>query len=131
MFRVKQLLSLGGAGAHKEKSRPRIGRVGFNPVLARCLRTSLCGISHCDFAGDKHCGAIISTKKNMLGLGWEAQRNLKGSNVAKVAAFHSKLPNAPQVYHDDNQCTEGNNIEPRNRESGTGGRPKCEHCQRL
>jgi hypothetical protein len=51
--------------------------------------------------------------------------------MAKVAPFHSKLASDRAVYHDDDKCTEGNNIEPRNRASGTGGRPKCEHCQRL
>jgi hypothetical protein len=35
------------------------------------------------------------------------------------------------VYHDDNECTEGNNIEKQHLASGTAGRPKCEHCQRL
>lgn len=51
--------------------------------------------------------------------------------MAKVSPFHSKRPNDPNVYHDNNNCTEGNNIEPKNRASGTGGRPKCKHCERL
>jgi hypothetical protein len=51
--------------------------------------------------------------------------------MAKVAAFHSKLETARKVYHDDNQCTEGNNIEARNRRSGTDGRPKCTRCKEL
>lgn len=51
--------------------------------------------------------------------------------MAKVAPFHSKLPSDKPVYHDNNRCTEGNNIEARNRVSGTGGRPKCDHCKRL
>lgn len=51
--------------------------------------------------------------------------------MAKVAAFHSAAPNDPKVYHDNSSCTEGNNIEPRNKRSGTGGYPKCEHCARL
>lgn len=50
--------------------------------------------------------------------------------MAKVAAFHSKL-SGTKVYHDNNQCTEGNNIERSNRVSGTGGHPKCDHCKRL
>lgn len=53
-----------------------------------------------------------------------------GVTMAKVAAFHSKL-SGTSVYHDNNQCTEGNNIEAKNRASGTGGRPKCDHCKRL
>ena len=48
----------------------------------------------------------------------------------KVNPFHSKLPGTNR-YHDNNQCTEGNNIEKGNRVSGTGGHPKCEHCKRL
>lgn len=51
--------------------------------------------------------------------------------MAKVAPFHSKLQSDLPVYHDNNACTEGNNIEARNRKSGTGGRPKCQHCKRL
>lgn len=50
--------------------------------------------------------------------------------MAKVAAFHSKLPGT-RVHHDNNSCTEGNNIESKNRASGTGGLPKCDHCKRL
>jgi hypothetical protein len=50
--------------------------------------------------------------------------------MAKVTPFHSKLPGTSK-YHDNNACTEGNNIEPKNRVSGTGGFPKCDHCKRL
>lgn len=46
----------------------------------------------------------------------------------KVSPFHSRLQS---VHHNNNQCTEGNNIEPRNRLSGTGGKPLCGHCVRL
>ena len=51
--------------------------------------------------------------------------------MAKVAPIHSKKPSARRVYHDDNQCTERNNIEKENIVQGTGGFPKCEHCKRL
>ena len=51
--------------------------------------------------------------------------------MGKVAAFHSKKPSARAVYHDNNSCTEGNNIEPENKVQGTGGRPRCNHCSRL
>jgi hypothetical protein len=51
--------------------------------------------------------------------------------MAKVPAFHSKRPNDKNVYHNDDKCTEGNNIEKQNRVSGTGGRPLCAHCARL
>lgn len=51
--------------------------------------------------------------------------------MAKVAPFHSKKPSDRPVYHDNDKCTEGNNIERENKVSGTGGRPKCSHCTRL
>ena len=47
----------------------------------------------------------------------------------QVKPFYSKVQK--DVYHDSNQCTEGKNIEDKNRESGTGGLPKCDHCKRL
>lgn len=47
--------------------------------------------------------------------------------MAKVAAFHSKLPGT-EVYHDDNTCTTGNNIESYNRVAGTGGLRHCSDC---
>lgn len=51
--------------------------------------------------------------------------------MAKVPAFHSKRETDRKVYHDNDKCTEGNNIETYNRVPGTGGRPKCDHCSRL
>jgi hypothetical protein len=51
--------------------------------------------------------------------------------MAKVPPFHSKLEQDRNVYHDESTCTEGNNIEPRNRVSGTGGRPKCSRCREI
>ena len=48
--------------------------------------------------------------------------------MAKVPPFHAA---DSDVYHDNDQCTEGNNIESQNRRSGTGGKRKCDHCQRL
>lgn len=49
--------------------------------------------------------------------------------MAKVPAFHSKAPNDPKVYHDDSTCTEGNNIEAKNKVPGTGGYPRCKNCK--
>lgn len=46
--------------------------------------------------------------------------------MAKVAPFHSVKQD---VHHDDNTCTEGNNIEKVNRREGTGGKPKCKNCK--
>ena len=51
--------------------------------------------------------------------------------MSKVAAFHSKKPDARSVYHNNDKCTEGNNIERYYWAPGTGGRPLCEHCARL
>ena len=50
--------------------------------------------------------------------------------MAKVTPFHSTEPSAT-VYHDESTCTEGNNIEARNRASGTAGRPKCSRCREI
>lgn len=47
-----------------------------------------------------------------------------------VAPFYSILPGT-RVHHNNNQCTEGNNIEHRNRRSGTGGHPLCSRCAEL
>ena len=34
-------------------------------------------------------------------------------------------------YHNNNRCTEGNNIERENMRPGDGGRPLCKHCDDL
>jgi hypothetical protein len=39
--------------------------------------------------------------------------------MAVVAAFHSKLPGTSK-HHNNDKCTEGNNIESYNKVSGTG-----------
>lgn len=49
----------------------------------------------------------------------------------KTSPWHSTKPNTKNVHHDNDKCTEGNNIESYYRASGTGGRPLCEHCARL
>lgn len=46
----------------------------------------------------------------------------------KVPPVHSIKE---QVHHDNNQCTERNNIERENLRQGTGGKPLCQHCARL
>ena len=48
--------------------------------------------------------------------------------MAKVAPWHSIKED---VHHDNNKCTEGNNIEVANKRSGTGNKPKCKRCQTL
>ena len=42
----------------------------------------------------------------------------------KTSPFHSKLLNPPLVHHDETTCKVGDNIQPENKVSGTGGRPK-------
>jgi hypothetical protein len=49
----------------------------------------------------------------------------------KTSPFHSKVVWHRAVYHDETRCPEGNNIEPRNRVKGTGGRPKCSRCRTI
>jgi hypothetical protein len=51
--------------------------------------------------------------------------------MSKVSAFHTKTPEEPQVYHDNNECDEGKKIKPENRVPGTGGRRQCEVCSDL
>lgn len=46
----------------------------------------------------------------------------------KVAPWHAE---GSAVYHDNNRCTEGNNIEARNKKAGTGGKRKCSRCKEL
>ena len=50
--------------------------------------------------------------------------------MAKVAAFHS-AKTSTRVHHNDNKCTEGNNIESYNKRQGTGGHPLCSRCRDL
>jgi hypothetical protein len=49
----------------------------------------------------------------------------------KASPWHSKTHWHRPVYHDETRCPEGNNIEPHNRVSGKGGRPKCDRCIRI
>jgi hypothetical protein len=49
----------------------------------------------------------------------------------KVPPFYSIKKSDRQVYHNNNRCTEGNNIEKENLRQGTDGRPLCDHCERL
>lgn len=47
----------------------------------------------------------------------------------KTSPWHSLL--VKNVHHDNTRCTEGNNIEPRYRATGTGGLPRCRRCSEL
>ncbi len=46
-----------------------------------------------------------------------------------ITPWYSKLKGI-KVYHNNTTCHLGNNIEPRNRKSGTGGKRICEECRR-
>ncbi|WP_176985307.1 hypothetical protein [Asanoa ishikariensis] len=46
----------------------------------------------------------------------------------KTASWHSILSS---VHHNETRCNTGNNIEPENRRSGTGGKPLCRECAAL
>lgn len=49
----------------------------------------------------------------------------------RVPPFHSTRRDDRKVYHNNDRCTEGNNIESYYRAPGTGGLPLCSHCERL
>lgn len=50
----------------------------------------------------------------------------------KIPAYHTKAERSGRnVYHDHPDCTEGNNIELRNRALGQDGRPRCGTCTTL
>lgn len=48
----------------------------------------------------------------------------------KVNAYHSKKEGI-EVYHTNNRCTEGNNIETYNWTAGTGNKRHCKNCQEI
>lgn len=48
--------------------------------------------------------------------------------MAKTSPWHSVKAH---VHHDNTACHTGNNIEPENVRSGTGGKPLCEDCKQL
>jgi hypothetical protein len=51
------------------------------------------------------------------------------NKMSKTSPFYSTL--LRRVHHDETRCTEGNNIEPRYRASGTGGLQKCSRCREI
>ena len=51
--------------------------------------------------------------------------------MPRIYPFHSLKPGTANVHHDNNRCTEGNNIESLYLRQGTGERRLCEHCERL
>ncbi|NOT73809.1 MAG: hypothetical protein HOP08_02695 [Cyclobacteriaceae bacterium] len=51
--------------------------------------------------------------------------------MSKVTPVHSVNPGSPQVYHDNDKCSERNNLERDNIRPGKAGRPLCPHCIAL
>jgi hypothetical protein len=47
-----------------------------------------------------------------------------------MSEWHSKLPNI-EVYHNNRKCSLGDNINPKYRKPGTGGKRLCHECARL
>jgi hypothetical protein len=52
----------------------------------------------------------------------------EGGEGVTTSPWHSIKQN---VHHNNTDCPEGNNIEPENRRSGTGGKPLCDRCENL
>lgn len=48
--------------------------------------------------------------------------------MMKVDAYHSTNESDPDVYHDHDNCPSGQQIPPANRQAGTAGYPRCQHC---
>ena len=48
--------------------------------------------------------------------------------MAKIYAWHSSDLMDPDVYHDDDHCADGNNVESYSRTLGTDERPHCPQC---
>ena len=50
--------------------------------------------------------------------------------MTKVVPFHSKKPGT-KVHHNNDECTEGNNIERKYWAPGDGKLPLCHRCKEL
>ncbi len=65
---------------------------------------------------------------------YDKTRTISNNNgftiMAKTSPFHTKLKSDKPVYHDNNKCTEGNNIERKNKTLGKKG-THCKHCKRI
>ena len=55
--------------------------------------------------------------------------------MARVMPYHTSSKEYPpshrEVYHDHNDCKYGGEIKRKDKQSGTGGKPRCEECRRL
>lgn len=50
--------------------------------------------------------------------------------MATIDAIFS-IEKGAEVYHNNSECTERNNIEARNIRAGNGGKRLCAHCAKL
>jgi hypothetical protein len=58
------------------------------------------------------------------------------SLVVKVGPYYTITPESGEprhrdVYHDHDNCSDGQRILPKHKVRGKGGRPKCDECQSL
>jgi hypothetical protein len=55
--------------------------------------------------------------------------------MATVSPYHTNSAEYPpkhrEVYHDKDTCPDGKRIEPKHRESGTGGKLHCKECDKV
>lgn len=54
----------------------------------------------------------------------------KGANM-KVPAYYSVNPSDPDVYHDHDDCPEGQQIPARNKRQGTNRHRRCLSCTKM
>src|SRR6266849_2995090 len=60
----------------------------------------------------------------------------QGSGVAKVGPYYTITPESGEprhrdVYHDHDDCSDGQRILPKHKVRGMGGHPKCDECKSL
>jgi hypothetical protein len=55
--------------------------------------------------------------------------------MSKVSPYNTNSieypPTHRNVYHDHDNCPDGKRIKPEHRESGTGGKLRCDECKKL
>jgi hypothetical protein len=57
---------------------------------------------------------------------------VKGVRMAKVKPYHTNSDEYPRdVYHDYDNCPDGERILRKHREEGTDDRPRCKECVDL
>jgi len=49
----------------------------------------------------------------------------------KTTPYYSINPTDPDVHHDHSDCPSGQQIPAANRRSGTNGKPRCKHCEKI